>query len=162
MTQRSVTYLKGRFETGDVPTQSDYGDLMDSFVNLETSANQTMAGNLTLPSVSVSALTANKVIHANTSVNATGTTQGSAATLNADMTFLVVTDAERAAILPYEAGRRQYITNSGTTAASIFPQSGRNFVGTAANAALLLAAGGSMTVLHCAASAYGVIRTQAV
>lgn len=158
MTQRSVTYLKGKFETGDIPTQADYGDFIDSYVNLEASATQTMAGKLVAP-----ALLATKFYLSQASANATGTTQGSAASLSSDMTFLVTTDAERSGVLPsIDSGRVQTITNSGTTSASIFPSPGTNFVGTAANAAILLAVNGTMMVTHVATSAYGVIRTQAV
>ena len=31
--QKSRTELKGLFETGDVPTEQDYADLIDSFIN---------------------------------------------------------------------------------------------------------------------------------
>ena len=46
MTAQTPTYLKGRFEQGDIPQGSDYEDLIDSFVNLQISAIQTMVGGL--------------------------------------------------------------------------------------------------------------------
>lgn len=46
MTARTPTYLKGRYEQGDIPQGTDYEDLFDSYVNVATSAEQTMSGNL--------------------------------------------------------------------------------------------------------------------
>jgi len=34
MTQRNRTYLKGKFETGDTPTQTDFSDKIDSQINI--------------------------------------------------------------------------------------------------------------------------------
>jgi len=46
MTARTPTYLKSRYETGDIPTQSDYEDIFDSYVNLEVSGKQTINSDL--------------------------------------------------------------------------------------------------------------------
>jgi hypothetical protein len=48
MTARTPTILKTYFETGDKPTQTQFGDLIDSFVNVATSATQTPIGPLAL------------------------------------------------------------------------------------------------------------------
>lgn len=49
MAASTPTSLKARFETGDIPNQSDYEDLIDSFVNFEvTAAVQVMKGSLTV------------------------------------------------------------------------------------------------------------------
>lgn len=67
MTAQNRTTLKAAFETGDVPTGSDYADLIDSSLNLvETSAQSiaspvtfsntlTITGNLAVDSLTVSA-----------------------------------------------------------------------------------------------------------
>ena len=110
MTQRSVTYLKGRFETGDIPTQSDYGDLVDSFVNLEASAAQTMAGAL------VATKLTGKHIHTTENLTPTGASQASAAAVSADNIQASAEQNERACIISsLEPGRRQVIVNTGTT-----------------------------------------------
>lgn len=46
MTVRSPTYLKSRFETGDIPTATDFGDIFDSYFSVGTSASQTFEGNV--------------------------------------------------------------------------------------------------------------------
>lgn len=171
MTQRSTAYLKGRFETADVPTQSDYQDVFDSFVNLETSAAQVMAGKLEAPAVSAATVSADAVYVAtktirshNVAVSAAGKTQASATRLTTDVSYVFCTnDAERAVVLASaEPGRVQVIVNTAVTALLVFPASGCNFVGTAENGGITLAANGTMVVPHVGASAYGVTRTQGV
>jgi len=46
MTARTPTYLKARFEQGDIPQGTDYEDLIDSFVNVAVSAEQSIDSNL--------------------------------------------------------------------------------------------------------------------
>ncbi len=153
MTQRSVTYLKGKFETGDVPTQTDYGDLMDSFVNLEASAAQTVAGRLNAASLG------GKVISPNEKVNPTGSTQASALAVSADVVFASAEQNERAIILAsLEPGRQQFICNTGTTVLQVFPPSGQNYVGSAANGQINCAVAQSLIVAH-GVSAYAFVRS---
>lgn len=47
MTTYNKTTLKTFFETGDVPTGTDYANFIDSYVNIVETGNQTMAGSLT-------------------------------------------------------------------------------------------------------------------
>jgi hypothetical protein len=192
MTQRSRTYLKGVFEQGDIPTGTDYADLIDSFLSLETSSEQTMIGGLTLTSVNatngridnlsvttkVTAAAAeftgpvsaasiwvdSKLIQSNQiNVSANGTTQAAATRLTKDTSYVFCTNLNRAVVLATaEPGRTQIIVNTATTALLVFPASGANFVGTAENASLALAANGTMIVPHIGVSAYGMTRTQGV
>jgi hypothetical protein len=192
MTQRSRTYLKGVFEQGDIPTGTDYADLIDSFLSLETSSEQTMIGGLTLTSVNatngridnlsvttkvtagageftgpVSAASIwvdSKLIQSNQiNVSANGTTQAAATRLTKDTSYVFCTNLNRAVVLATaEPGRTQIIVNTATTALLVFPASGANFVGTAENASLSLAANGTMIVPHIGVSAYGMTRTQGV
>lgn len=154
MTQRSVTYLKGRFETADIPTQSDYGDVFDSFVSLEASAAQTMAGRLTAPSF------AGKFIKSSESkITATGTSQASAATVSAATASVSAEQNERACVLAsLEPGREQHIANVGTTVLQVYPPSGQNFVGSAANGGINLAVNQGATFYHLV-SAYSFVRS---
>lgn len=46
MTARTPTYLKGRFEQGDIPQGTDYEDLLDSYINVAVSAEQSIDSNL--------------------------------------------------------------------------------------------------------------------
>lgn len=48
MTARSPTFLKSRFEQGDIPQGVDYEDLIDSYLNVEVSGAQSLAGPLTI------------------------------------------------------------------------------------------------------------------
>jgi len=192
MTLRSVTYLKAVFETGDIPTGTDYSDIFDSFVSLHTSAEQTMQGGLTVTSVNatngridnlivttrvsshdagfsgavsaVSVWVSTKIINSNkVNVSASGTTQGSATHLNNDVNYVFCTNTDRAVVLPGpQPGRVQFIVNTATTALLIYPSSGAFFVGTADNASLSLAVNSTMIVPHVGVSAYGMTRTQGV
>jgi len=47
MTAQTPTYLKARFETGDIPTGTDYSDVFDSYLNVVTTDIQTIAGGVT-------------------------------------------------------------------------------------------------------------------
>lgn len=72
MTARTPTYLKARYEQGDIPQGTDYEDLMDSYLNVAVSAEQSIDSNLR---------TTKEIIAATVSagsINVTGT-----ATLNA-------------------------------------------------------------------------------
>lgn len=48
MTAQTPTYLKAHFENGDIPNQTDYGDVFDSFLNIAaaTTTEQTIYGPL--------------------------------------------------------------------------------------------------------------------
>lgn len=164
MTQRSVQYLKTRFETADIPTQSDYQDVFDSFVSLEASAQQTINGKLVIPSLLVSGAMSAQSLNVSTvrtghqSITPTGTTQASAFSVSADLVLASAEQNERAIVLPVlEPGRKQVVMNSGTTALLVFPPSGQNFVGSAANGAISVPTLTGVEIPHFA-SAYGFIR----
>lgn len=46
MTARTPTYLKARYEQGDIPQGTDYEDVFDSYLNVAVSAEQTIDSNL--------------------------------------------------------------------------------------------------------------------
>lgn len=97
MTARTPAYLKGRFEQGDIPQGTDYEDLMDSYVNVATSAEQTIDSNLrTSKQFIADSVSANSI---NTS--ALSISVASAATFGANtanINTLSVTDASAAAL----------------------------------------------------------------
>lgn len=154
MTQRSVQYLKTRFESNDIPVQADYQDVFDSFLSLEASASQTLSGPLSLPVMRVQT----KTVHSHQTVTPTGATQASALAVSADNILASAEQNERAIVLKsLEPGRRQLVMNSGTTALLVFPPTGQNFVGSAANGAISIPTLTGCQVTHHA-SAYGFIR----
>lgn len=159
MTQRSVQYLKAKFETSDIPTQSDYQDVFDSFLSLEASATQTLNGPLDVPSVSAGVVrVGGKTIHSSQTVTPTGETQASALAVSADNILASAEQNERAIVLnALEPGRRQLVMNSGTTALLVFPPTGQNFVGSAANGAISIPTLTGCEIPHYA-SAFGFIR----
>ncbi len=168
MTQRSITYLKGRFETGDIPTQTDYGDLMDSFLNLEASATQTLSGRIDVPSVTTPLVSADSLYvstktiwsHA-TNVSAGPATQAGGTRLASDVNMVFGNDilGFGCTMASAEPGRVQTIINTSTTVITIFPSSGCSFVGTAVDTgSIVLAKNSMMVVAHCGASAYSAIR----
>lgn len=173
MTLRSVTYLKAVFETGDIPTGTDYSDLMDSFVSLHSSAAQTMLGTLNSPAIEatrVSAVTVSaQVVHITgylhnsyADINSVGTAIASAAIVSGDVSLVTCTAAgERAVVLnQHNKGRKQYIINnpSSVTAVTVYPLAGKNFIGTAESVGLLLTAGQTMQIIHVGTSAYSYQR----
>jgi hypothetical protein len=104
MTARTPAYLKARFENGDIPIQSDYEDLFDSYINVATSSQQTVVGDVkfngeiiasrvsassfTIGTLSVNSVFANNVIATivsagNVSTDAIAATSGSITTFNA-------------------------------------------------------------------------------
>ena len=54
MAKQSSTTLKGYFNTGDKPTESQFSDTVDSFLNLSVTGTEAHAGSLTLNAVSQS------------------------------------------------------------------------------------------------------------
>jgi len=48
MAKQNKTTLKGYFETGDIPSQTQYADLIDSNLNLSETTEQTIAGGLNI------------------------------------------------------------------------------------------------------------------
>lgn len=114
MTARTPAYLKGRFEQGDVPVGADYEDLMDSFVNFATSAEQTLDSNLK---------TTKKLVAA--TVSATSITAASATftnlitpTLNASTVSAASLTANNANINTVSAGTLTAATLNVTTASA--------------------------------------------
>lgn len=61
MTAQSKATLKGKFETGDTPTGSDYADLIDSALNTADTTAQTLSSDLTVPVLTATTVTANAV-----------------------------------------------------------------------------------------------------
>jgi len=182
MTQRSVTYLKAKFETNDVPTQSDYQDIFDSFLSLEASGAQTLNGplvftsvesthvsaaNITVNALNVSTASAGtvyvdtKLINSHTiNVSAGLGTQAGATRITKDVSLVFGNDVLGFGVVLATAdpGRIQIITNTNTTVLSVYPASGANFIGTAENAPITLAKNSTMTIAHVGASAYGITR----
>lgn len=74
MTVASRTTLKGYFETGDVPTSAQFGDLIDSMVNLVDVSAQTLQSEVYTPSLVAPEVSAQ-------AINAIGTLVASAATI---------------------------------------------------------------------------------
>ena len=154
MTQRSRTFLRGRFEQGDIPTGTDYEDVFDSFLSLEASATETMNATLVAP-----AIRAQKIVKSNNAVNPAGTTQSSAVAVSADVIAASAEQNERAVLLPpLEPGRVQHVINTGTTALAIFPSSGENFVGSAADGGISIASNQGIAIFHVV-SAYAFVRS---
>lgn len=149
MTQRTPSYLKGQFETADVPTSADFGDGFDSFINLADSTTQTIQGNLTIlgniivANVTASAFVGNQVdvdtVSANavftsglrftvdSSINAAGTTRTGAYALTKTYNVVkIVTAAVNDGVrLTRSAtpGRQFVVWNRSATALNVYPSS---------------------------------------
>lgn len=61
MTTYNKASLKTFFETNDIPTGTDYANLIDSYVNLVETSVQAMAGNLQVPKIIVSRVSASNL-----------------------------------------------------------------------------------------------------
>lgn len=79
MTNLSKATLQALFETGDVPTGTNYSDMIDSSVNLAETSAQTMIGALITTEVITPRVSA-------TNVNVTGTFSATSVTTNSLIT----------------------------------------------------------------------------
>lgn len=95
MTARTPSQLIARFENGDVPTQSDYVDVFDSFLNVAQTTAQTVNGPVSFSNnVSAAALYANnaQITSASfTNLNVTGSLTGAIVFTSGAFTNLTVT-----------------------------------------------------------------------
>ena len=172
MTIRSATYLKAKFETGDIPTQTDYGDLIDSFVPVGTSGSYTSdisytVNNLTTVSaLTVGGVTSVKSVYHDGSqyydylaVSANTTVQSTGGSLSATINYVNFADGQNTSVLlpSYTRGRVQFVINAAATVIKVFPNAGCNFVGTAANASLNLPIDKAATIIHVATSVFSML-----
>lgn len=173
MTVRTPSYLKSRFENGDIPQQTDYEDVFDSFLPLGTSGAQTIDGSIiVLGSITGSAGTFSGPVSAestyqdyqflgsNFSVEATATVQASAKILTASISWVTSANGNNFAVALSSAqpGRIRYIVNAtNNTALRVFPCVGGHFIGTANNASRSIPQDGSATVLEGPANTYVMI-----
>lgn len=153
MTVRTPTFLKGQFENGDIPSQTDYQDVFDSFLPIGASGSYTSLDiNLGISGT----VSANKIytnyeyLDSNMTIVAQSTTQASAVTLSNSLSWIVSANGNNTAVkLPTsDPTRRQVIVNAASTVLKVFPPSGGNFVGTAANASLNLPVDKGATIVH--------------
>lgn len=172
MTIRSSTYLKAKFETGDIPVQADYGDFIDSFVPVGTSGSYTSdisytVNNLTTVSaLTVGGVTSVQSVYHNGSqifdylaVSANTTVQATGGALTATVNYVNYANGQNdSVLLPARTqGRVQWVINAASTTIKIFPQAGNSFVGTAANASLNLPTDKAAMIIHCAASTFSML-----
>lgn len=86
MTAKTPAQLLSVFENGDVPTQSDYQDVFDSFVNVVGTTAQSIAADLTVPNLAVTGTFNTSNVSASAIIGTTGDIQTvSAATLTANV-----------------------------------------------------------------------------
>ena len=84
MSRKTVSELKAYFETGDVPSQSEFGDLIDSTFNATSGLNSTNGfATLSVMSLSVSELFADSL---------QGVSQSLAVTTPTGTSTLTITD----------------------------------------------------------------------
>ena len=88
MTNRNKASLQALFQTGDVPTGTDYADFIDSNVNLVETSVQTMAGPLSTTELITPRISAQNVVFGGTTFTAAigGTFRASAATMQLSST----------------------------------------------------------------------------
>jgi len=80
MAKQNTTTLKGYFETGDIPNQSQYGDLIDSNLNLSETGTQIVTGT-----ISASKLDASTYISSSGNIQAIGYVSASAISSSSDI-----------------------------------------------------------------------------
>ena len=80
MAKQNITTLKGYFETGDIPNQSQYGDLIDSNLNLSETGTQIITGT-----ISASKLDASTYISSSGNIQAVGYVSASAISSSGDI-----------------------------------------------------------------------------
>lgn len=201
MTTYNKATLKTYFETADVPTGTDYANLIDSQVNIVESSLQSMGGALYTPELITGRLSAgnanivgtlsaasfaSNTITATTftatnatlttvsggvlnlvtqykqtiaSVSASGTTQGTAATVSAPTTLVtgVVNGAATGVILEGgKAGTIEYIINNTAVSGNIWPPTNGVINALATNAAYAMTGNSFNIVVHKTASTFAI------
>lgn len=129
MTARTPTYLKARYEQGDIPQGTDYEDIFDSYINVVVSAEQSIDSNLrttkefiaaSVSANNFNAVSANsvtspigrfttvsadsinvsgKVIFGSFDVSALATTQASAVLINGTTNFIIFANGNDQAVI---------------------------------------------------------------
>jgi hypothetical protein len=101
----------------------------------------------TSPSITTPTLNS-AVVNNNNAVSAAGTTQGTATALTVDYNVITTAAASSGVVLPTAtAGRRIVIVNKGANTLSIYPATGGTIDALAANAAIQVAANGSIELM---------------
>ena len=113
-------------------------------------SDETGSGSLvfaTSPSITTPTLNS-AVVNNNNAVSAAGTTQGTATALTVDYNVITTAAASSGVVLPTAtAGRRIVIVNKGANTLSIYPATGGTIDALAANAAIQVAANGSIELM---------------
>lgn len=210
MTTYNKQTLGTYFQTGDVPTGTDFQNLIDSQVNIVETSTQSMAGPLSTTELITSRVSAGNVFITGTfsasnisvsAISVTGTVSAGGLNVTADVsaaTGTVYASAMRStngvfagvgivsaagtaqataavlvnivnrgqgvadgvttgfAIPANRTGLVQYLTVETNTSANLWPPTGGTINNTAANTVFALAGRTSYTIIHLAASAYGV------
>jgi hypothetical protein len=109
----------------------------------------TLAGTETLTNKTLTTPTLNSaVVNNNNAVSAAGTTQGTATALTVDYNVITTAAASSGVVLPTAtAGRRIVIVNKGANTLSIYPATGGTIDALSANAAIQIAANGSIEIM---------------
>jgi len=115
-------------------------------------ATDTLVGRTTTDTLTNKTLTTpalnGATVNNNNAVSAAGTTQGTGTALTVDYNVVTTVAASSGVVLPAAtAGRRIIIVNKGANALSIYPASGGTIDALAANAAILIAANGSIELM---------------
>ena len=88
MAKQNRTTLKGYFETGDIPSQAQYADLIDSQLNLVETGTQTVEGNTTFEgNLSSSNIISSTHITASGNISASGIITGQDVTVESRLYF---------------------------------------------------------------------------
>ena len=96
MAEKKRNILKGYFDTGDIPTQGQYRDLIDSQLNLAETGTQTMSGSLIVSqSISTDSISASGNIIAETITASAGIHVGSISNINISPTIISNVDVYR-------------------------------------------------------------------
>jgi hypothetical protein len=96
MAEKKRNILKGYFDTGDIPTQGQYRDLIDSQLNLAETGTQTMSGSLIVSqSISTDSISASGNIIAETITASAGIQVGSTSNINISPTIISNVDVYR-------------------------------------------------------------------
>jgi hypothetical protein len=93
MAQKTKQILKSYFETGDIPTQGNYVNLIDSNLNLQETGTQILVGTLSSSFLEVeNHITASGNISASGYISASGLTITVSGSLDPDIRFATTTD----------------------------------------------------------------------
>lgn len=157
MTIQTKTIIIGNFQNGDVPTGTDFSNLILSSITAAETSAQSMTGGLVITAAALGAVgvsASGSLQLGVTTVSGTGNSQGSATALAVPYNVLTPTSADNAYLMPSGLGTQTWLRNRTAVTAAIFPPTGGAFNGGSTNAQYSLPGSAGVMVMQESATVF--------